>query len=59
MKCVQCYNEMYIDGILINVDGDAVCSDECKTLYEADRDYFFEHIVDDEERCKKWLLSRD
>ena len=45
--------------ILINCDGDFVCSQKCKNEYEQQKDYFYEHILPNEEKFKSWLQGRD
>lgn len=54
MKCFQCKKELTNSYILINQDGDFVCSEICKNNYEKDRDQFFS-IIDDIERIENWL----
>lgn len=44
-----------MDSIVVNIDGDLACSQECKEAYERQKEHFFNHIVHDEERCERWL----
>lgn len=49
MRCVQCGEAIFDESSmkLINADGDFVCCEECKKLYENDRDHFFNNLHND------------
>ena len=36
MRCIQCNGECGLNSILISIDGDFVCSEECRQYYYAD-----------------------
>lgn len=60
MKCVHCNKEIDTEfGMMevhyINIDGDAVCSLECKRKYEKERDHFFNVTIHDDEKYNAWM----
>lgn len=57
MKCSHCQNEIK-DGqtiIPITCDGDFVCSIECKSLWERERDRFFNEVINDDQKFEDWM----
>ena len=55
MKCHVCKRDVpEFNAILLNADGDFVCSGKCKRRYEKDRDEFFDSISDDA-KYDKWM----
>jgi len=58
MKCFQCKKKIEGDGVLISVDGDFVCDDNCKKEFEEQKDDFFNRIMN-EELFKKWLTGEN
>ena len=59
MTCSYCgkkiENELNIK--LLNADGDFVCDEVCKTVYEK-KTHFLNNIVTSPEKIKAWLLSK-
>ena len=56
IKCFQCRGPVpEPGGILLGLDGDFVCSQACKDLYEQERDHFFEMVVHSPEATERWL----
>jgi len=54
MKCYQC-GKIIEDGIILDEDGDIVCSEECKVQFEKERELFFNTIVHDDVLFEKWM----
>ena len=59
---IKCVNENCernpldsISAVVVTVDGDFACSEECKREWEKQRDYFLENILPDERRTEQWL----
>jgi hypothetical protein len=59
MKCFQCHNTIQGSGILISIDGDFVCDEQCKKAYEAQRDDFLNRIVHNKDLCRRWLYGEN
>ena len=56
IKCFHCQGPVpEPGGILLGADGDFVCSQACKDLYEKDKSHFFENVVHDAEATERWL----
>jgi hypothetical protein len=57
MKCLGCGREFDIEweGMIIDQDGDGVCSQACKKKYEKERDYFCAVILPSDELFGRWL----
>ena len=55
MKCILCEKEIHEYGILVNADGDFVCSQECFDKREKIMAHFFEHILTDDKKFAEWL----
>ena len=53
----ECGKEINENSILLNEDGDYVCSEECKQKYEKEKTYFFENIVHNEHECQAFILG--
>lgn len=61
IKCIQCGENAEKHGteILINSDGDFVCSEKCKQQYEKERERFFNEIINDDKKFNNWMLSKE
>lgn len=61
MRCwnENCQHDPLQSGqaICISPDGDFVCDTTCKAEYEKQKDYFFTHLINDETKCREWLLG--
>ena len=57
MKCSQCHKEINneLDMVLINVDGDFVCSKQCQSDYEVEKNHFLNNIIHDDRKYSKWI----
>ena len=58
MKCIQCGKVIEADcnsSIILNLDGDFVCGEECKTKYERELDRFCSVILPNEGLFQDWL----
>lgn len=60
MKCVQCGKPIDVEDwghtcILVNSDGDFVCSQKCKDDRVREQDYFVQNILSDDTRFALWL----
>jgi len=42
---------------LISCDGDFVCDEKCKEKWDQEKEAFYNHIAQDEDTFKKWLLG--
>ena len=47
--------ERFDTAICINTDGDHVCSEKCKEIYEAEREKFFNVTIQDDKLFSEWL----
>jgi len=58
MFCFQCKKPLPEYGsIIINLDGDMVCSKQCKETYEKAKAYFFNVLIHDEQKFLACLLN--
>lgn len=55
MKCFQCRKEIRSGGIIISIDGDFVCDEECRAAHTKEMDHFFSDIVHDEKKVERWI----
>lgn len=58
MKCLVCQKAVDLEfglGILVNTDGDCVCSQDCFDKREKIKEHFFEHILTNDEKFAEWL----
>ena len=60
MECSHCYKQIEDEGkmVLLTIDGDFACDDNCKVAYEKERDHFFNYICQSAERTEAWLLGK-
>lgn len=54
MRCCQCHKLFEYDGIIVTVDGDAVCSRECEIEYCEERDYFLNEVISNDTKYNEW-----
>lgn len=58
MKCFHCDKEVpEYGGIVLNLDGDFVCSKTCEQNYQLEKDRFFNEVVRSESKTTAWLLG--
>lgn len=57
IKCTFCKKdaERFGTAILLNQDGDFVCSEDCKLKYNREKDKFFNEIIHDDSKFFSWL----
>lgn len=57
--CIQCKKKVDVEWdtgfIWVGCDGDLVCSQECHTTYQKDKDYFFDVVIKDDTLFANWL----
>lgn len=55
MTCIQCGKVDSLYEQILNIDGDIVCSEDCKKKYEREMNYFLDYTVQDEGLFLKWM----
>jgi len=60
--CVACGGEVpfveFGGGIVVSMDGDFVCDERCKRLYNSQLNYLCKNILPSEEKTADYLLGR-
>lgn len=46
------------DCVVISIDGDMVCSQECYREHQKQKDHFYDNIAPDEKKFYEWFLGR-
>lgn len=60
MKCTVCPKSADVYGrVLLNQDGDFACSDWCAKKYFAERNDFFNRIVQSEHLTERYLRGEE
>jgi len=56
MRCFQCHKEIEneLDMVLLNVDGDIVCSQKCKNDFEIEKEHFLNVTIHSDKLMKQW-----
>lgn len=61
MNCVNdtCDNnpDHSIDMMIVSIDGDMACNKKCKAAHDKQRDHFYNDIVSDDIKFRKWMLG--
>ena len=58
MKCVNdhCNNETNdCAAVVVNIDGDQACCQECSDEYEKQRDHFMNVVIHDDVLYEEWI----
>jgi hypothetical protein len=57
-KCVACQKEIRSGGLVISMDGDFVCDQKCKKLFNDQLSYLCEEVFVNEEKTTDFVLGK-
>lgn len=58
MKCInQECRKKPTDGVFVGVDGDMVCNEKCKVMYEKQKAKFFNETIHDDRKFTDWMFG--